>query len=94
MLKPRVHGPRINKVGQPQLLDPPEALEKRMLNKFIDNIIIDVDESIYGIVDDFFLVHKEWFLVKFFLFRIWRITKTAACSGKVIFEIRYKPQQK
>ena len=53
MLEAGMIGPGIDKVGESQLLNPPQALEQRMFNQVKYQIVWDFDESIHGIIDDF-----------------------------------------
>jgi hypothetical protein len=59
MLESGVVGTRINKVSEPQLPDPPQPLEKGMLDEVVNQIKGDFYKSVNGIIDDFQLVGKR-----------------------------------
>ncbi len=56
MMKSRVNGTRINKVGDPKLFDSSEPLNIRVLNNVVDQFVWDGNESVNGIVNDFLFV--------------------------------------
>ena len=52
MLKARVEGAGIYKIRQPELLDMAEPLKPRMGDNVEDQLALDLDKSINGVVND------------------------------------------
>lgn len=53
VLKPGMVGSRIHEMGEPQLADPAEPLEQRVLHQVKDDFEWNFNKSVYRIIDDF-----------------------------------------
>lgn len=53
MMKPGMHGSRINQVGKRHLVDIPQPLVNRVGNDFQDQRVVDCNKTIDRVVDDF-----------------------------------------
>jgi hypothetical protein len=57
MMKPGVQSARIDHIRKAELPDPAQALKPWMFNDVEDQFAGNIDESIDGIIENFFLVH-------------------------------------
>ena len=59
MMKAGMQGSGVDKVGEPQLLYAPQALEPRVLDQVKDQVGGDVDEPVHRVIDDFSLIESQ-----------------------------------
>jgi hypothetical protein len=53
MMETGMHGTRVNKIGKNHLLNPAQALVKRIADYIQNNWVIYSDKSVNRVVDDF-----------------------------------------
>jgi hypothetical protein len=61
MLETGVVGPGIDKVRHAELTNPSKSLKKRVLYKMKNDLVPDLDEAVYRVIDDLVFIDGSWF---------------------------------